>query len=261
MAEQRRGKKALVTGASGGIGEHLAAQLAADGVNLVITARRGDALEALAERWRRAHGVTVETIALDLAAPGAAAALADQLHGQDLDYLINNAGFGAYGVFADSDPDTNLRMMRLNMEALTVLTQRCLPGILRRRGRIMNVASTAAFQPGPYMAVYYATKAYVLSFSEALASELEGTGVTVTALCPGPTASGFQAVAALDDSALVKGKRLPTSEEVAKAGLAALWRGQRVYIPGVGNWLLAQSVRFSPRRVVTTLVKWLSRPV
>jgi short-subunit dehydrogenase len=111
------------------------------------------------------------------------------------------------------------------------------------------------------MAVYYATKAYVLSFSEALASELEGTGVSVTALCPGPTASGFQAVADLNDSALVKNKRLPTAEEVAKAGLRAMWRGQRVYIPGCRNWLLAQSVRFSPRRVVTSLVKWLSRPV
>ncbi len=151
--------------------------------------------------------------------------------------------------------------MRLNMETLTILTKRFLPEIIARRGKVLNVASTASFQPGPYMAVYYATKAYVLSFTEALAAELEDTGVSVTALCPGPTASGFQDKAALNDSALVKGKRLPTATEVGLAGYRAMQRGQRVYIPGFMNWVMAQSVRFTPRNMVTMMVKQLSKPV
>jgi len=256
-------KTALVTGASSGIGKALAEQFARDGINLVITARNTLQLEASAAEWRKQYGIQVTVISSDLAQVGAAQKFADEVHNHNIhpDYLVNNAGFGYFGMFATSDLDFEINMMRLNMEALTILTKRFLPDITAHRGKILNVASTAAFQPGPYMAVYYATKAYVLSFSEALSSELEGSGVTVTALCPGPTASGFQDAAALHDSAMVKGKRLPTSEQVAQAGYRAMQRGQRVYIPGLMNWLMAQSVRFTPRIIVTAMVKFITKPV
>jgi short-subunit dehydrogenase len=152
-------------------------------------------------------------------------------------------------------------MIQLNMTTVVTLTKLFLPDLLATRGKILNLASTAAFQPGPYMAVYYATKAFVLSFSEAIASELEDTGVTVTALCPGPTASGFQEKADLGNSALVKGKQLPTSEDVAALGYRAMQRGQRVYIPGAVNWVMAQSMRFTPRNLATKVVKILTGPV
>jgi short-subunit dehydrogenase len=147
-------------------------------------------------------------------------------------------------------------MIQLNVAALTELTRRYAPGMLARgKGRVLNVASTAAFQPGPLMAVYYATKAYVLSFSEAIAEELRGTGVTVTALCPGPTASGFQAGAAMERSRLVKGRRLPSAAAVARVGYRALRRGDVVAVVGTGNKLLAASIRFTPRPVIRRLVK------
>jgi uncharacterized protein len=257
------GKTALVTGASGGIGKAIAQQFAKDGVNLVIVARSASALNQLASDWIKAYGVQVSVIAADLSEPNAAQLLHEEVQRRAIaiDYLVNNAGYGLYGLFKDTSLDEELAMMRINMETLTGITKRFLPGILARKGRIMNVASTAAFQPGPYMAVYYATKSYVLSFSEALASELAGSGVTVTALCPGPTRSGFQDKAAMNDSALVKGKRLPTADAVGLAGYKAMQRGQRVYIPGVMNWLMAQSVRFTPRALATTLVRKMSVPI
>jgi short-subunit dehydrogenase len=150
--------------------------------------------------------------------------------------------------------------MQLNMNTVVVLTKLFLPDLIATKGKILNTASTAAFQPGPYMAVYYATKAFVLSFSEAIAAELDGTGVTVTALCPGPTASGFQDKADMGASALVKGKKLPTSEEVAAEGYRAMQRGQRVFVPGFMNWVMAQSVRFTPRNMVTAMVMQMSKP-
>jgi short-subunit dehydrogenase len=152
-------------------------------------------------------------------------------------------------------------MIQLNVVSLVALTKLFLPGIVAARGKIMNVASTAAFQPGPYMAVYYATKAFVLFFSEALAAELEETGVTVTALCPGPTASGFQDKAAMNESRLVKGRKIPGADAVANFGYGALMKGQRVAIPGLANWLGAQGVRLTPRNVVTRMVKLISKPV
>jgi uncharacterized protein len=202
-------------------------------------------------------------LAADLSVSGAAATLADQIiaAGIDIDYLVNNAGYGLYGLFAQSSLEAELAMMRINMESVTVLTKRFLPQIHARKGKIMNVASTAAFQPGPYMAVYYATKSYVLSFTEAIASELAGSGVTVTALCPGPTRSGFQDKAAMNESALVKGKRLPDAQSVGIAGYKAMMRGKRVYIPGIMNALMAQSVRFTPRNLATEIVKRMSIPV
>ena len=152
-------------------------------------------------------------------------------------------------------------MMQLNMNTVVVLTKLFLPDLLATKGKVLNVASTAAFQPGPFMAVYYATKGFVLYFSEGLASELEGTGVTVTALCPGPTASGFQDKAVMQASALVKNKKLPTAASVASSGYRAMKRGTRVFIPGLMNNLLAQSIRFTPRNWVTALLKQITRAV
>lgn len=251
----------LVTGASSGIGIDLAVEYARRGHALVLSARRVAELEHLATRLRREHGVPVTVIPADLADPAGVEQLVRAVEALDvpLAALVNNAGFGVYGEFADSDLAETQRMMRLNMEAPVVLVHRLLPALRRARGHILNVASTAAFQPGPYMAVYFATKSFVLSFSEALAEELADSGVTVTALCPGPTASGFQDRAAMQDSAMVKNKRLPSAAEVAAYGVAAAFRGQRVAVHGWQNCLLAQSVRFTPRRVVTRLAAHLTR--
>jgi short-subunit dehydrogenase len=199
------GKRALVTGASGGIGLEVARVLAGKGYDLALVARSGDRLEALAAELGGASVVVA-----DLSSPSAPAEVAGAI--PDVDVLVNNAGVGAYGLFADADLGATMAMVALNVGALTELTHRYLPGMLARgSGRILNVASTAAFFPGPLMSVYYATKSYVLSFSEGLAEEVRGTGVTVTALCPGPTATGFQAAADMEMSALVEGRRLPTS--------------------------------------------------
>lgn len=255
---------ALVTGASNGIGLELARGLAAAGHPVVLVARSVEKLRALAIEIERDHRVETHIVAMDLGGHDAADRLVDQLAETGIHprVLANNAGFGVYGLHADTALADEQAMIDLNITVLTRLTKRLLPGMLAaREGRILNVASTASFQPGPYMAVYYATKAYVLFYSEALAQELAGTGVTVTALCPGPTASGFQEKAAMHDSALVKGKRLPDAKSVADYGLRAMRRGQRVAIHGGMNWLLAQSVRFTPRRVVTWLVAKISRPV
>lgn len=255
-------KTALVTGGSGGIGQAIAREFARNGVDLIITGRDGPGMEAQARRWREEHGVNVLGLAAELAKPEGARALFDAVTaaGKEIDYLVNNAGVGLFGEFATSDLNAELDMMVLNMTSPTVLSKLFLPQLVRRRGKIVNIASTAAFQPGPYMAVYYATKAYVLSLSEALACELEGTGVSVTAFCPGPTASGFQAKAAMRQSRLVKNKTLPSAEVVGLAGYRAMMAGKRVVVPGLMNKLMAQSVRFTPRGWVTSLVKSMSAP-
>lgn len=255
---------ALVTGASNGIGLEMARQLAARGHDLLLVARSQQRLAELAAQLQQQHGVHADAIALDLAGRDAADRLVDEVErrGRPVDVLVNNAGFGLFGRHVDTQLADEQQMIDVNITTLTRLAKRLLPGMVARgRGRILNVASTAAFQPGPYMAVYYATKAYVLSYSEALAEELAGTGVSVTALCPGPTASGFQDKAAMQSSALVNGKRLPTAAEVAAYGVRALLAGRRVAVPGLMNRLMVQSVRFTPRRVVTRLVAQMSRPV
>jgi short-subunit dehydrogenase len=254
---------ALVTGASSGIGLEIARELAARGHDLVLVARSRDRLQAEAGRLQQQHGIRVHALAEDLASPDAPARIQAALDRQSIviDVLVNNAGYGVYGRFVETPLDRELAMIQLNVVALTELTKRFLPGMVaRRQGRVLNVASTAAFQPGPLMAVYYATKAYVLSVSEALASELEHSGVTVTTLCPGPTASGFQAAAGQQHSRLVKGRRLPDSASVARRGVDGLFRGERVVIPGARNWLLAQSIRFLPRRRVADAVKRMQEP-
>jgi short-subunit dehydrogenase len=256
-------KTALITGASSGIGMALAHQFAQDGYQLVLAARGVAKMQALADELQRKFKVSVTVIGADLETHDGAARLhADvKARGIVLSALANNAGYGAFGEFKDSALRSELAMMQLNMNTVVVLTKLFLPDLLATRGKILNTASTAAFQPGPYMAMYYATKSFVLSFSEAIASELEDTGVTVTALCPGPTASGFQDKADLGNSALIKGKKLPTSEEVAALGYRAMQRGQRVYIPGFVNWAMAQSMRFTPRNLATKVVKILTRPI
>ncbi len=252
----------LITGASSGIGEALAHRCARDGHSVVLAARSLDKLERLAATLRGRHGVDAIAIRADLESNDGAQQLysAVSARGLRIDVLVNNAGYGLFGEFSALPLDGQLAMMQLNMNSLVALTKLFLPDLIARHGRLMNVASTAAFQPGPYMAVYYATKAFVLSFSEALPEELSGSGVSVTAFCPGPTASGFQDMAVMNDSALVKGRRLPSSEAIADCGWRALLRGQRVYVPGVLNWVMAQSYRFTPRRVMTRVVKFIGRP-
>jgi uncharacterized protein len=255
---------ALVTGASSGIGLETARELAARGHDLVLVARSEARLATLAAELSTQHRAQAHVIALDLAQPGAADRLADDItrRGLQVDVLVNNAGFGLFGRHVDTALASEQQMIDVNITALTRLTKRLLPAMAARgHGRILNVASTAAFQPGPYMAVYYATKAYVLSYSEALAEELAGSGVSVTALCPGPTASGFQDAAAMQSSALVKGKRLPSAAEVAAYGVRSLLAGRRVAVPGLMNRLMVQSVRFTPRRLVTRIVALMSRPL
>jgi short-subunit dehydrogenase len=250
-------RPALVTGASSGIGLELAKLLAAAEHDLVLVARRKPELEALAAELRREHGTVCQIVATDLAQPGAASKLARSIEdaGIELEILINNAGFGVYGAFTQTDLQTELDMIQVNITALTELSKLVIPGMVARgRGRVLNVASTAAFQPGPLMAVYYASKAYVLSLSEALAVELEGTGVIVVALCPGPTESGFQAAAGIGKSKLSAGA-MPSSAEVAAIGMRALERGTTVAIAGTRNWWLVQSVRLLPRKWVARLVR------
>jgi len=256
-------KTALITGASSGIGLALADEFAKGGYTLVLAARSVDKMQALADALQQRHQVSVTVIGADLQTSDGAAKLFSDIKARNitLSALANNAGYGTFGEFKDSTLESALAMMQLNMNTVVVLTKLFLPDLIATRGKILNTASTAAFQPGPYMAVYYATKAFVLSFSEAIAAELYESGVTVTALCPGPTASGFQDKADLHASALVKGKKLPSSAEVAAAGYRAMLRGQRVFIPGFMNWAMAQSIRFTPRNVVTALVKQLTKPV
>jgi short-subunit dehydrogenase len=251
----------LITGASGGIGFELAKLFAKDRYNLVLTARSGDKLKQIAVRLQEEFGVTVKTVALDLAAEQAAKILFDHLAGEGMvvDVLVNNAGFGVYGGFAGLAEEEILGQIQLNVTALTHLTRLFLPGMIARRGgKIMNVASTAAFQAGPLMAVYYATKAYVLSFSEALANEVAGTGVVVNCFCPGPTDTAFQKRAGMESSRLVKKMGAMKGEAVARDGYRGLMAGKTVVISGVRNWLVAESVRFAPRRWVTAVSRWVT---
>lgn len=255
--ETRASGAALITGASGGIGEELARLFAADGHDLVLVARSEGKLRALAEELSVAHNVAARVLASDLSRPEAPREIFDELRENsiDVEFLINNAGFGSYGLFAETDARTELDLLQVNVVALTHLTKLFLPPMIaHRRGRIMNVASTAAFQPGPLMAVYYASKAYVLSFSEALANETQGTGVTVTALCPGPTHTGFVAAAGMGESKLFE-RGAMEARPVAEAGYRALMRGERVEIPGFMNRLVANTVAFFPRRTVTSTVR------
>jgi uncharacterized protein len=249
---------ALVTGASGGIGEELARVLAREGHDLVLVARSADKLRSLSDDLAKKHGIRAEVLVADLIAPDAPQQIAAELErrGLEVDVLVNNAGFANYGAFATLDPTGEVNLLQVNIVALTHLTRLLLPGMISRKdGRVLNVASTAAFMPGPLMAVYYASKAYVLSFSEALNEELRGSGVTVTALCPGPTTSGFQSRANMEGSKLIRGRQLMSAATVAEQGYAALRAGRPLVIPGLLNRITAFLPRLLPRAVVPGFVK------
>jgi short-subunit dehydrogenase len=240
--------RAIVTGASGGLGFEFAKLLAADKHDLVLVARSGDKLEAIATDLRARYGVNVETLTVDLSKSYAAAAVFVQVPACDI--LINNAGFATRGRFDEIPGERVHEEILLDVLTLTELTRKYLPGMRERgAGRILNVASTAGLLPGPFMAVYYACKAYVISFSQAIAEELRGSGVTVTCLCPGATATGFAERAGTADTLLFK---LPVADaaSVARAGYRGMMRGRDMVIPGLSNKLLELVLRLSPRRVV-----------
>jgi len=251
---------ALITGASNGIGMELAKVHAQKGDNLVLVARNINKLNELKSELENQYKISVHNIAKDLALRNSAKEVFDELKEKNIqvDYLINNAGFGDFGMFADADWDKTEQMINLNITTLTHFTKLFVAEMVKRgKGKIMNVASTAAFQSGPTMAVYYATKAYVLSFSEAIDNELRPKGITVTALCPGPTESGFQDTAAMQESKLVKGRKLPTSKEVAEYGYKAMMKGKVVAIHGLMNYVLANSVRFVPRWLTVKVTRMI----
>ena len=251
---------ALITGSSNGIGLELAKVHASKGGNLVLVARNKAKLDELKVELERQYKITVYTIGKDLSLVNAAQEVYDETKSQhfQIDYLINNAGFGEFGMFTETDWNKELSMINLNITTLTHFTKLYVRDMVKRgSGKILNVASTAAFQSGPTMAVYYATKAYVLSFSEALDNEVSNKGVSVTTLCPGPTESGFQAAAAMEESNLVKGKKLPSSREVAEYGYASMMKGKTVAIHGMMNYLMANSVRFLPRALVVKVTRMI----
>ena len=250
---------ALVTGASVGIGFELARVFARNGFDLLLVSRRADALEAVAGRLEGEHGISARIFAADLALPESPQRIFDYCANEKLavEVLVNNAGIGFGGEFGETDINRQMNIIHVNISALTHLTGLFLPQMmLRRSGRILNVASTAAFQPGPLMAVYYASKAYVLSFSQALAEELRNTGVTVTALCPGPTKTEFAAAADIENTRLFHSV-VADAASVAEFGFNATMEGKRVAIPGMMNKIVAQSNRFAPRIVVTKLARLL----
>ena len=264
MTATRRGdgQTALVTGASMGIGVDLADCFAADGYDVILTARSEPALRVLADRLAKDHRVTATPIAADLGAPDGGRALATEIErrGLGVDVLVNNAGYGIAGGFAGSKRDDQLGMIDLNDRALVELTHVYWPGMLaKKRGGLLNVASTAAFQPGPLMAVYYASKAFVLSFSEALWREAQGTGVHVSCLCPGPTASNFRARAGTGATRL-SNRAVMSSQSVARLGYEGFQRNDRVVVTGLSNALTARLVPFLPRRTVLNLVHSLQTP-
>lgn len=253
-----RGQTALITGATGGIGLEIARCCARHGFELVLVARTEQSLSSVATRLAEETGVRCTPMVADLGDPLAPEELAARLAAERITVhaLVNNAGFTAYGQFVNFDLHEALDMIQVNVVALTNLTGLLLPSMVgRRSGRILNVSSTAAFLPGPLMTVYHATKAYVLSFSEGLANELQGTGVTVTTLCPGPTATGFQARGRIQETRLIRTGRQMTARAVAEAGFKGMMRGETIVVPGVINKLQTVVVRFLPRAIVTRIMR------
>jgi uncharacterized protein len=249
---------ALITGASSGIGLEFAKTFAAAKNNLVLVARSEGKLNVLANELKMAHGISVKVISADLSSMDEVQRVYDTCKAENIviDYLVNNAGFGDFGFFVESDWDKTAQMIDLNIKSLTKMCRLFIPDMVARKsGKILNIASTAAFQPGPTMAVYYATKSYVLFFSEAICNELQGTGVSVTCLCPGATESGFQQAAALEESKLVKGKKLPTSKQVAEFGYKAMMKNKMTVIHGLMNTIMATSIRFTPRKLALAIVR------
>ncbi len=251
---------ALITGASSGIGEELAKVLAANDFDLVLVARTEKKLRSLADELTRSHGRNLTVIVKDLSDQTAADQIyrATEGNGKAIDVLVNNAGLGAYGPFHSTDWSRTRQMIEVNMMALTHLTRLFLPAMLKRgHGRILNIASTAAFQPGPLMSVYYATKAYVLHFTEGIAAELDGTGVTVTAYCPGPVQTNFQNAATIPASRRVARRTPWSAEDVARDAFRAMMEGRTVRIPGIANYLLSLAPRFGSRAMVRKAMRYI----
>jgi short-subunit dehydrogenase len=249
---------ALITGASTGLGREFARLCARDGYDVVLVARSLPQLEELAADIQRNTNRAARVIEKDLSIPDAAREILDELTsaGLNIELLINNAGFGLVGRFWELDEIQQMQMVQLNIGALTHLTRLFLPGFVqRRRGRILNIASTAAFQPGPLMSVYYATKAYVVSFSEAVHNEVRDYGVTVTALCPGPTKTEFDKRAGGTNTKLFKGRNVMDASAVAQIGLAALNAGEPLVIAGRLNSMMAFLTRFAPRQFTASMAR------
>ncbi|MBW4564365.1 MAG: SDR family oxidoreductase [Mojavia pulchra JT2-VF2] len=249
---------ALITGAASGIGYQLAYIFALNNYNLVLVDKMAQKLTNAADKIQQECGILVKTIVKDLSIKTSPEEIFTELQQENLkvDVLVNNAGFGIYGLFNETSLNAELEMLQVNLVCLTHLTKLFLKDMVKQgEGKILNVSSAAAFQPGPLMAVYFATKAYILSFSQALASELEGTGVTVTVLCPGPTESAFHERTGVAGAKQVKDNKMMDAETVAKIGYHALIEGKTVVIPGLKNKILAEVVRFTPRNLVTKIVK------
>ncbi len=250
-------RTALITGASHGIGAEFAWLFAAEGFNLVLVARGETELKVLARELKKAHGVSVTVMPRDLSEAQSVASITKELARRKMrvEVLVNNAGIGAYGLFGKTDWKRERDLLQVNITELTELTKALLPGMLKRKkGRILNVASMAAFQPGPLMAVYYASKAYVLSFSLALSEETRGTGVTVTCLCPGPTRTKFHLGAKMGKSRLFRGLLLDAAT-VARVGYRACMKGRPLVISGKRNRVMAFATRFSPRMLAARLAR------
>jgi uncharacterized protein len=247
----------LVTGASSGIGAEIARQLAARGRGVTLTARRRERLKELADELHERHGVRAETVTCDLSSPAArkrtVKTVADR--GLDVEVLVNNAGFGSAGRFQELDPEAELRMVRTNVEAVADLCTQYVPQMVaRRRGAVLNVASVAAYQPVPRQATYAATKAFVLSFTEGLHMDLKGTGVTATALCPGPTRTEFGETADIPEELFNIPGLVYSAEQMAVAGVEGMERGRRAVIPGATNLVGAIGGRLMPRSLVLPLI-------
>lgn len=256
-------KYTLITGASAGIGWELARIAAVQGNDLILIARRSERLQQLAQELKSRYSIDVIILVKDLSDQGAAVEIFDycereQLHVQ---HLVNNAGLGDLGFFSEAEVEKQRDMIQVNITALTLLTRLFLPSMISSGyGRILNIASVAAFQPGPMMAVYYATKSYVLHFSEAIANELENSGVTVTAVCPGPTDSEFKFVAHMEESGLMKNRKNPSSLEVAQFSYSAMMKGKRVAIHGLKYRIMVFMARFSPRAWTARIARFMNAP-
>lgn len=252
-------KTVLITGASSGIGFELAKIYANKNFNLVLVARNVSKLNEL-KNICQTNNNQVYIFSCDLSKSNAANEVYSFCisNNLEIDYLINNAGFGDYGFFHESNWDKQAEMLQLNIITLTQLTRLFLPRMVQKKhGRIMNVASLAAFLPGPLMSVYYASKAYVLNFSEAISNELNGTGVSITTLCPGPTESGFWSAAEMNEISVIKGKKLPTSKEVAEYGYYQLEKQNVIAIHGIINKIMVFSIRLTPRSIVRMIIRMI----
>ncbi|WP_088041758.1 SDR family oxidoreductase [Bacillus sp. EAC] len=259
----KKNETVLITGASSGIGKELAKLFANDAVNLVLVARSEENLTNVKHEIESKTDVTINIFPKDLSKEDDIISLQKELNSQNkqIDYLVNNAGFGLYGEFINTNLEEELNMVDLNVRTVTHLTKMFLPGMVERnKGGVINIASTAAFQPGPLMAVYYATKAYVLSFSEALSNEMKDKNVKITAVCPGATDTNFGNRANMHESKLFQ-SGVGSVIEVANASYEGFKKGKTLVIPGFTNKLLANSVRFMPRKIVTKVVRFMQRRI